>query len=73
MNIDERLERLAERHEALAQSVEILRATVHAQSGHIDKILLALEKDGENVRCLARIAEIHEHRISGLDDGGDAG
>jgi hypothetical protein len=36
MNIDERLERLAERHEALPQSVEILPATVHEQSGNID-------------------------------------
>jgi len=64
MNIDERLERLAERHEALAQSVEILRATVHEQSGNIDKILLGLEKDGENIRTLADIAEIREHRVS---------
>jgi hypothetical protein len=37
MNIDERLERLAERHEALPQSVEILPATVHEQSGNIDQ------------------------------------
>ena len=45
MTIDERLEKLAERHEALAQSVELL--------------LKNSEHDGENIRVLARIAEIH--------------
>jgi hypothetical protein len=48
--IDERLERLTERHEALAQSVEIL--------------LKNSEQDGENIRALARIAEIHERRVT---------
>jgi len=33
----------------------------------IDKILVLVEKDAENIRGLARIAEIHEHRISGLE------
>jgi hypothetical protein len=54
LTIDERLERLTERHEALAQSVEIL--------------LKNSEQDGENIRALARIAEIHERRVTHLED-----
>lgn len=50
MTIDERLERLTERHEALSQSVEML--------------LVAVREDSENIRALARIAEIHEHRLT---------
>ena len=80
MTIDERLDRLTERHEALAESVESLRASVHEQhettveqGKTIDKILIALEKDGENIRGLARIAEIHEHRISDLEGGDNGG
>jgi hypothetical protein len=76
MTIDERLDRLVERHEALTQTVEHLALQGEEQNKHlklqgetIDKILTALEKDGENIRALARIAEIHEHRISGLEDG----
>ena len=54
LTIDERLEKLTERHEALAQSVEIL--------------LKNSEQDGENIRALARIAEIHERRLTHLED-----
>jgi len=36
-------------------------------NGRIDKLLVLVEKDAENIRGLARIAEIHEHRISGLE------
>jgi hypothetical protein len=46
MTIDERLEKLRERHEALTQTVELMA--------------LMQKQDGENIRALARIAEIHE-------------
>jgi len=71
MTIDERLERLTERHEALAQSVELLQSSIRAQSGNLDKILSALEKDGEHIRALARVAEIHERRLTELEGGED--
>lgn len=29
-----------------------------------------IEKDGENIRALARIAEIHERRLTELEGGG---
>ena len=83
MTIDERLDRLVERHEALTQTVEHLalqgeeqNKRIRLQGENIDKILenigkilIALEKDGENIRGLAHIAEIHEHRISDLEEG----
>jgi uncharacterized coiled-coil protein SlyX len=74
MMIDERLDRLVERHEALALSVELLQSTVHEQSGNIDKqtanidkLISALKIDGENIAALARIAESHERRLSDLE------
>jgi hypothetical protein len=76
MTIDERLDKLVERHEALTHTVEHLALQgeeqnnrLRLQGEHIDRILSALEEDGENIRSLARIAEIHEHRISGLESG----
>jgi hypothetical protein len=74
MTIDERLDRLVERHEALALSVELLQSTVHEQSGNIDKqtanidkLISALKIDGENIAALARVAESHERRLSDLE------
>jgi archaellum component FlaC len=52
MTIDERLERLTERHEALTERVELLTRDVH-ELAHNAQI------DAENIRALARIAEIH--------------
>jgi hypothetical protein len=61
MTIDERLE-------ALTLSVELLQATVHGQSATVDKILLAIQRDSENIAALARIAQAHEGRIADLED-----
>jgi archaellum component FlaC len=66
MNIDERLEKLTERHEALAQSVELLAQAAQSQPGTIDKILEAIRRASENISALARIAEIHDKRIENL-------
>ena len=53
----ERHEKLTERHEALTQSVELLR--------------INSEKDGENIRSLARIAEIHGNPLTALEEQSD--
>ena len=53
MSFEEKIERMRERQEALAESVEL--------------ILRAVQEDGENIRALARIAEIHEHRLTRLE------
>ena len=75
MTIDERIERLTARHEGLAQSVEMLRDTVHETSA-------AVERVSENVdrltgligpmlgamKTLAETATDHEHRVTRLED-----
>ncbi len=78
MTIDERLDRLTERHEALTQTVELL---VHEQRAAWEKservhernekmqeknqILIAQMLEG--IDSMARIAHAHEQRISGLE------
>jgi hypothetical protein len=52
VTIDERLEKLAERHEALTLNVELL-------TRDLETLRAVVEKDAENIRALARIAEIH--------------
>jgi len=65
VDIDDRLQRLTERHEALSQSLELMQhmqqenqALFNARFG---KVTDALEK-------LAAIAQSHEHRIQRLED-----
>jgi archaellum component FlaC len=62
MTIDERLEKLTERHEALTQSVELLHRDVQG-------LYALVQQDSENIRALARIAEIHERRLTGIEGG----
>ncbi len=82
MNIDERLEKLAERHEALTQTVELLahhgqeqrklmeqREAMELQRKAIDALLTLARQDGENIRTLAHVAESHERRITKLEGG----
>ena len=76
MTIDERLDRLTERHEALTQSVELL---VHQQQNNermIERNEKMQEKNQilmaqvlESIDSLARIAHAHEQRITNLEGG----
>jgi uncharacterized coiled-coil protein SlyX len=75
MNIDERLEKLSERHQALAESVELLNQSIHEQGANIDRLGVNIDKliansaqDAENIRALARIAELHQQRIEKLEE-----
>jgi len=75
MNIDERLERLTERHEALTQSLELL-SHMHQESekrmDRVDQALTALAeaqiKTEEAIGRLAHIADIQDRRITRLED-----
>ena len=67
MSIDERLDRLTERHEALAQSIELMIAEGREQTERIRALERLAQQDGENIRALARIAEIHERRLTHLE------
>jgi hypothetical protein len=62
MTIDERLDRLTERHEALTQSVELLARTSHEHSQQITDIMEAAAR-------LLHIAQIHEKRLTRLEGG----
>jgi hypothetical protein len=55
MNIDQRIE-------AMVMSLELLTRDVQ-------DLKLTAQQDGENIRALARIAEIHERRLTHLEGG----
>lgn len=66
MTFEERLDKLTERHEALTQTVELM-AHLHQEDYRRMHSLIVDMKD--SLGALARIAEAHERRISGLEDG----
>jgi hypothetical protein len=68
MNIDERLERLTERHEALAQTVELIAAMHRDNEKRFEKISVDLERDCEHIRALVRVAELHHERRKRLEE-----
>jgi prefoldin subunit 5 len=60
MTIDERLEKLVERHEALTQSVELMAREIDGIKSYTNEIAEATAR-------LLHIAQIHEHRITRLE------
>jgi len=75
MNIDQRLDRLTERHEALTQTVEIIAAMQkkneeahqrNEEAHRKNEILLAQVM--ESIDSLAHVAHAHEQRITRLED-----
>lgn len=82
MNIDERLDRLTERHEALSQSLEMLVISTRDNGDQIralgqnskrleDDIIKLVEvsnRDADAIRSLAGIAESHERRLMHLEE-----
>ncbi len=68
MNIDQRLERLTERHEALTQTVEIIAGMQKKNEEAHQKNEILLAHVMESIESLARIAHAHEHRITRLED-----
>jgi archaellum component FlaC len=61
MDVDERLERLTQRHEALTQTVELLTKDLSDMKVLVNDI-------AEGTARLLHVAEIHEKRISRLED-----
>ena len=55
-------EQLKERHEALTQTVELLAAENRERDRRLGQIM-------ESIARLVHVAEIHEHRITGLEGG----
>ena len=60
MTIEERLEKLVERHEALAQSVELMSAENRERDRRMGEIMEAIAR-------LVHVAEIHEQRLERLE------
>jgi hypothetical protein len=56
MTIDERLEKLADRHESLTQAVELLAAMYQQNEQRLAQVLDAINR-------LANIAEAHDVRL----------
>ena len=59
-SLKEGLGSLKERHDALTMNLELM-------SHEIRDLRAAAQQDGENIRALVRIAEIHERRLSDLE------
>ncbi|MGD0990628.1 MAG: hypothetical protein ABR874_22715 [Candidatus Sulfotelmatobacter sp.] len=70
MTIDERLDRLTERHEALTQSVELIAQMTRDNARQIADHTRQIGALREAATTLLQIAQIHENRISGLEQGG---
>ena len=60
MNIDERIE-------ALTMNLELAMKEIEAVTKDIGALQSIARQDGENIRALARIAEIHEPRLTALE------
>ena len=60
MTIDERLEKLAERHEALTQTVEMLTSDIRA-------LATASEAQRISIELLADVAHSHQQRLDRLE------
>ncbi|HXM44969.1 MAG TPA: hypothetical protein VN924_27270 [Bryobacteraceae bacterium] len=61
MTFEERMERLAERHEALAQSLELIAAMQQAEEKR------AAERDAKTDRRISRILDVVEKMAEGID------
>lgn len=60
MNIDERLEKLVERHEALTQSVEMLTSDLRDLKTLVNDI-------AEGTARLLHVVQVHEQRLDRLE------
>jgi hypothetical protein len=61
MTLDERLERLTERHEALTQTVELMAIENRQRDRRLGEIM-------EGIASLLHVAEIHEQRLDRHDN-----
>ena len=83
MTSEERYEIIDRRIDAIALNLELTSHVAHENELKLGKLAEQLGKlaenqdkmtafqktDSENIRALARIAEIHEHRLSELEGG----
>ena len=68
-NLSSQLGNLGFQLENQRVNIESLHANVSELHGIAQAVLAASRQDGENIRALARIAEIHERRLTDLEGG----
>jgi septal ring factor EnvC (AmiA/AmiB activator) len=73
-NIDQRLDRLTERHEALTQTVELIAAAqlksderLEKVTADIAKLAALMSQTDKFINRLAHIAEAHEQRLDRME------
>jgi len=64
MDIDERIRALQVNIESLHGNIHELWESVQRHDEQIAQLIIASRQDGEHIRALARIAEIHERRLT---------
>jgi hypothetical protein len=69
MTFEERLDAIALNLELTSQVAHQNEIKLGKLAERISEITAAQRVDSENIRALARIAEIHEHRLTGLEGG----
>lgn len=69
MTIDERLEALTARHEALAMNLELLSRDGEAQRQRLEKLADTVTALVGVVETLAQVASNHERRLHDLEGG----
>ena len=67
MTIDERIEALTMNLELAMKEIEALTPKIEALTPQIEALHAVARQDGENIRALARIAEIHERPLTRLE------
>jgi len=66
MSIDDRLEKLAERHATLMRSKALTHRDLQDLLARAQPAR-QLRQDGERIQSLVRVSEAREHRLSGLE------
>jgi hypothetical protein len=72
MTIDERLEAVTMNLELMSHNQEAQDKRIELLTAVTEKLVTAVERDAENIRALARIAEAHEQRLTDIEDGPQA-
>jgi archaellum component FlaC len=74
MTIDERLEKLTERHEALTQTVELMAAENRAGFARLERVEQAFQRVeqilgrmAQSMDTLSRVVEPHKHWLDDLE------
>ena len=72
MTIDERFENIAHTLDTLIKihldNDREYRERIDQLTAAVHELRITAQQDGENIRALARIAEIHERRLTDLED-----